>query len=434
MKKEFKVAKGVVDWSGKNALLRNQVRTTLQSIFERYGYTPLETPIIERIETLGFKGGGEIQKEVFQLSDQGNRDLALRFDHTVPLGRYMATESQMRLPFKRYAIGPVFRDGPTQPEQGRYRIFNQCDVDIIGVGEMSAEAEILALSRDVFRELQLGDVEIKINNRKLLDGVLDYASIPDKQKTPAIIALDKIDKVGYDGVEKELVSLDIPVRSVQKVMDAVKMRNTNTETLGYLNDLIDSDTGQEGIKEIQSLLEYSSAMNIPSVQFDPCLARGLDYYTGTTFEVYLNDRDIMKSAITAGGRFDNMVGDFCQDGKSYPAVGISFGLERLCVVLENYYQNLDITKTDIYLIPIDSMGKTMGFAQNLREQGLNVDLDLQGKKVGQGIRYADGLGIPYVGVIGQNEVESGTIQVKRLSDGKQDQMRLEDIYANIKRY
>jgi histidyl-tRNA synthetase len=432
MKKIFQVAKGVVDWSGKEALLRNKVRSSLQLIFERYGYNPLETPIIERIDTLGFKGGGEIQKEVFQLSDQGKRDLALRFDHTVPLGRYMTTSFNNKLPYKRYAIGPVFRDGPTQPEQGRYRIFTQCDVDIIGVNEMSAEAEILSLARDVFQELKLGDVEIKVNNRKLLEGILDYALISDEYKTPAIIILDKVDKIGYSGVEKELNTLISSKDSVKKVMDAVRIRETNSNTLEYINNIVSSKKGKEGISEIGSLLNYLSKMDISSVHFDPCLARGLDYYTGTTFEVYLRNRDIMKSAITAGGRYDNMVGDFCQDNKSYPAVGISFGLERICVILENYYQNLDKSKTDIYLIPIGTLDDSLKIANELRRKGLNVDIDHQNKKISNCIQYADSLGIPYVGFIGTDEINTNTIQVKRLKDGKQDKMTIDNIYANIK--
>ena len=193
MPKEFKIAKGVKDWYGKDAILRNEIKDTLRRVFEKYGYNPLETPMIERAETMKFKGGQEIQKEIFTLKDQGRRELALRFDQTLPLARFVASNKDIKFPFKRYVIGEVFRDGPAQPEQGRYRVFTQCDVDILGVKNMIAESELLALAQDCFKELGLGNIIIKINNRKLLDGILDYADIPEKKKFEAIIILDKID-------------------------------------------------------------------------------------------------------------------------------------------------------------------------------------------------------------------------------------------------
>lgn len=304
----FEIAKGVRDSYGEEAILRNFIRDTLRDVFERYGYAPIETPMIEREETLGYKGGGEIQKEVFKFTDQGKRKLALRFDQTVPLARFVASRKDIKFPFKRYVIGEVFRDGPTQPEQGRYRIFTQCDVDVLGVKEMTAEAELFALAQDALKALGLGNVEIKINNRKLLDGILDYAGVPEKDKTSVIIDLDKMDKIGLEGVKKEILTLIKP-KVVSVLIDTIRIKGTNKETYNQLTKKISSKKGKQGLGEIKQLLDYADVMSL-KIQFDPSLARGLDYYTGTTIEVYLKNKNIVKSAILAGGRFDSLVGEF----------------------------------------------------------------------------------------------------------------------------
>ncbi|MBD3248669.1 hypothetical protein GF336_01350 [Candidatus Woesearchaeota archaeon] len=509
-KQKFDVAKGVKDWYKEDAILRNQVRSTLRNIFEKYGFVPIETPIIERRDSLGFKGGGEIQKEVFRLEDQGGRKLALRFDQTVPLARFVASHKDLKFPFKRYAIGEVFRDGPTQPEQGRYRSFTQCDADILGVKEMAAEAELFALAQDAFKELGLGNVEVKINNRKLLEGLLDYAGVPDHAKLRTITTLDKLDKIGLDGIKEELSDLTIfdqemalsndtlqelfekykkqgisgveyPMKSkiiseldkngyeeilsffqdiedesklftkvaeyktkgpkllasenVGKIMDSISTKGTNDEIYNRLTSTISSPKGKEGLEEVKELLDYSSKMGLDFIQLDPCLARGLDYYTGTTIEVYLKDKRIVKSAILAGGRFDDMVGDFRGENEDIPAVGFSFGLERLVMVLKDYNKdNIKPTNTELYLIPI---GKTtdecLGIAHTLRNQGLNIDMELQkNKKIGNSIGYADTLGIPYVGLIGEDEIKEECITVKNLKSGIQEKVKIENISDYLK--
>lgn len=436
---ELKITKGVKDWYGEDAILRNEIRDKLRKIFEKYGYNPLETPELEDVKVLGFKGGGEIQKEVFRLYDQGGRNLGLRFDQTVPLARFVGMHKEMKLPFKRYVIGPVFRDGPTQPEQGRYRIFTQCDVDIIGVKEMTAEAELFALAQDAFKELGLGDVEVKINSRKLLDGILDYAGVKDFAKLQAITALDKQDKIGLEGVEEELRSLEMDDQklleegSIKKLLSVIGRKSTNDETYTALAKIINSHLGKEGLAEIKQLLDYSKSMGLENIVFDPSLARGLNYYTGTTIEVYLKNKDVVKSAILAGGRFDDMVGDFRGSGEELPAVGFSFGLERLAMILKSYNEGLKGSVTDIYLIPLNTTMESLGIAHNLRDQGLNVDMDLQGKGVKANIRYADASKIPYVGFIGDEELKEGVISVKRLKDGYQEKVKLEEVGKYLKR-
>jgi histidyl-tRNA synthetase len=502
---EFEIAKGVRDWYGQDAIVRNYVRDTLRKVFEKYGYNPIETPIIERQETLGFKGGGEIQKEVFKLQDQGKRNLALRFDQTVPFARFVACHRDVKMPFKRYVIGEVFRDGPTQPDQGRYRIFTQCDVDVVGVKEMTAEAELLALAQDAFNELGLGNVEVRINNRKLLDGVLEYAGVPEAVRTKTIITLDKADKIGIDGVEKELLEMRdaddgkmlnedtmqkvissyrqdpsslsgmrdrivadvgnsgydeilamskdlagerfveavvnytrkggqvLGLDEVKKLLGVVQQTGSNDATYKLLSELVSSERGKEGLAEVGTLLAYSAKMGLDFVKLDPCLARGLDYYTGTTIEVYLKDREKFKSAILAGGRYDNMVGDFCGD-QQIPAVGFSFGLERVVMVMKDLVKGLPSTNTGLYIVPLgNTTDECLRICRELRAKGLNVDMELQGKrKLGASISYAEQAGIPFVGIVGSNEVAENKISLKNLAARTQESLGLDQVVERLK--
>ncbi len=431
MPKEFKIAKGVKDWYGRDAILRNDIKDALKRVFERYGYNPIETPMIERAETVKFKGGEEIQKEIFTLKDQGKRELALRFDQTLPLARFVASNKDVKFPFKRYVIGEVFRDGPTQPDQGRYRVFTQCDVDILGVKDMIAEAELLALAQDCFKELGLGNIIIKINNRKLLDGILEYAGIPDKDKFNTIIILDKMDKIGIEGVKKE-IKLLLPKEKIDKLISAITKAKNNNETYKKLTEIISSKNGIEGLNEIKQLLDYSKSMGLDFIEFDPSLARGLDYYTGTTIEVYLKDKSVVKSAVLAGGRYDNMIGAFSGSNQEIPAVGFSFGLERIAMILSDIKKNLKLSNTKLYLIPINTIKECLNIAHSLRNQGLNVDMDLKGKKMGQAITYADSLGIPYAGIIGEDELKEDSITIKNLKTREQKKIKINEAYKYLK--
>ena len=429
-KQEILLAKGVRDWYGKQAILRNRVKDTLRSLFERYGFNPLETPVIERQEMLAIKGGGEIQKEVFRLSDQGKRNLALRFDHTVPLARFYANNSELKIPYKRYVIGEVFRDGPTQPDQGRYRIFTQCDVDVIGVGTMAAEAELLTLASDAFEALGLGSVVVKFNNRKVLDGIMDYAKVPANVKGQTILILDKLEKFGEDQVKKELREMEgssLSNSSIELLLTTISTQGSNAQRIDFLDQIISTSVGKEGFVEICQVLDYCDNMGLKAVEFDPSLARGLDYYTGTTFEVFLQNKDIVNSAIVAGGRFDNMIGDFKGSRDPIPAIGISFGLERICMTLESTLTQLDDTTTELFIIPLGTMGESLRIAHILRKNGVCVDIDLTGRSLKAALRYANALSIPYVGIIGDDELAKGVITVKRFSDSFQNQVSVQDV-------
>jgi len=431
MPKEFKIAKGVKDWYGENAILRNEIKDTLRRVFERYGYNPLETPMVERAETMKFKGGQEIKKEIFTLKDQGRRELALRFDQTLPLARFVASNKDIKFPFKRYVIGEVFRDGPTQPEQGRYRVFTQCDVDILGVKDMIAEAELLALAQDCFKELGLGSIIIKINNRKLLDGILDYAAVPNSKKIETIIILDKMDKIGIEGVKKE-IKLLFPKETVDKLISAITKENNNNKTYKKLTGIISSKNGKQGLNEIKQLLDYSKSLGLNFVEFDPSLARGLDYYTGTTIEVFLKDKSVVKSAVLAGGRYDNMIGAFMGSKQEIPAVGFSFGLERIMMIIKSIRKNLKKSNTELFIIPINTTEQCLKIAEKIRKQKVNIDIDLKSRKMGSSINYADSLGVPYVGIIGEDELKENSITIKNLKTRVQKKIKIDEVYKYLK--
>ncbi|KJR43848.1 histidyl-tRNA synthetase 1 [Candidatus Magnetoovum chiemensis] len=435
-------AKGVKDWHGKHAILRNHVRTALGKIFELYGYDPLETPLIERQEVLSFKGGGEIQKEIFRLQDQGKRELALRFDQTVPLARFYANNQELKTPFKRYTIGEVFRDGPTQPEQGRYRIFTQCDADIIGVSNTAAETELLSLCRDVFHQLGLGNITVKINNRKVLNGILDTIGIPKDNATEAILIIDKLEKIGEDNVKKELLQIknaNMSEEAVNALLNMISVKGANIEKTAYFSKMLNTESAKEGINEINQILESftansefttNSASNC--IQFDPSLARGLDYYTGTTIEVFLNNKDTVNSAIAAGGRYDNMIGDFKGSDTPIPAAGVSFGLERICMSLEPLLGEQKETVADIFIIPMNTLKACFDIARTLRQENIKVNLELTGRSLKSAMRYADALKIPLIGLVGDSELAAKTITIKNLLKGQQKQLPISEAAAFIK--
>jgi histidyl-tRNA synthetase len=412
---ELQTAKGVRDFAPEEKIIRNRVVDTLKKNFENYGFSPLETPILERFETLSAKyaGGSEILKETFKLKDQGNRTLGLRFDLTVPLARFVGMNPTMKLPFKRYEIGRVFRDGPIK--LGRMRQFWQCDVDVIGTKSMIADAEILALTSDIFKELKL-NVVIKVNNRKLLNGILTEAGV-DRYKEDIILIIDKLAKIGEKGVKKELENLDLTNGQIKDLLKLLKQKD-----LKKLK--VTNDEGREGLKELQELFGY-----VKKIEFDPSLARGLAYYTGTVFEVFTKKGKIT-SSLAGGGRWDNMIGSYLGSGKEYPAVGIAFGLEP---IFETLKQKEKIqTPVKVYLIPIQTQKETMKMAQEFRKAGVNTDLDIIGRGISKNLNYANALNIPFVVFIGPDELKKKKLKLKDMKSGKEEFLTKEQIIKRLK--
>ncbi len=427
----IEMAKGVRDFPPEDKIIREELLTELKVVFESYGYSPLETPSIERLDTLTakFAAGSESDaaKEIFKLSDQGNRELGLRFDLTVPFSRFVALNPNLKMPFKRYEIGRVFRDGPIK--LGRYREFWQCDVDITGVNNVKAEAELLLLGLDVFKKLKL-NAYLEVNNRKLLFGLMDYCDIASEKRESVIISIDKIAKYGRDVVAKELTDKSIDKHAIEKLLEVFTIKGTNLEILETLTPMITTEIGMEGLKELKELFEYLKFIEHGKIILNISLARGLSYYTGTVFEGFLKNSKIT-SSICGGGRYDNMIGMYASNNRQYPAVGISFGLEPITDALKLDNPNLKKSVTELYIIPIKTFKESLVIATTLREAGLNVDIDLMEKGISKNLDYANTLKIPFVAFIGESELAEQKIKLKNMIDGSEKLMSLDDVYDLI---
>ncbi|MBS3103033.1 histidine--tRNA ligase, partial [Candidatus Woesearchaeota archaeon] len=406
----LQLPKGTRDLKPEEMIARNKVIGTLREIFEVYGFSPLETPVLEKYDILAAKyaGGSEILKETFKLKDQGKRDLGLRYDLTVPLSRFIGMNPNTKMPFKRYQIGEVFRDGPV--ESARYRQFTQCDVDIVGCREMTADAEIIALISRAFEKLGL-DCVIKINSRKLLNDLLKYCKVPNNKIEDVIIIIDKLDKIGIEEVKKELSKI-INKKIIQKIEEIISIEGLNESKISKLKEIIKKS---DGMDEIESLLNYLNIINV-GVDFDISLARGLAYYTGTVIEVFLRDSGV-KSAVCAGGRYDKMIGSFLGRG-NFPAVGVAFGLDRIYDAYIEKNKEEKKTVTQIYIIPIKTLNESLTIAEELRKSGIKADIDLMGKGISKNLEFANSLGIPYVLFIGPDELKQNKVKLRDMKTGE----------------
>jgi histidyl-tRNA synthetase len=416
------IAKGVRDIPPEKKIIKNQVVDTITKVFQLYGFSPLETPLIERLENLTAKGGVGVEcdaiKEIFQLTDQGKRKLGLRFDLTVPLARYVAMNPNLKLPFKRYELGRVFRDGPIK--LGRYREFWQCDADIIGSNSMLADAECITAMETVFKELKL-PVVIKINNRKLMNGILEQAKIESKDKV--ICTIDKLAKIGKDGVSKELKERGLSKKQIDTIFSVIK---TNV-TLSELKKKVKSDEGKEGIKELEELFTNLKKMGVKSVEFDASLARGLGYYNGTVYEAFLKKGEI-KSSVASGGRYDNLVG-ILGGNKNMPAVGLSIGIEPIMDSLKK--QDIK-TPTKLFVLPINTTEKCLPILQKFRTAGISTSFSFGKKGVSKNLQYASSFGIPFVAIIGEDELKKKKILLRNMENGYEQLLSLEDVVKKLK--
>ncbi len=409
-------AKGTRDFMPEDQILIEEILDKIKESFKIYGYQPLQTPALERFDVLAAKyaGGSELLKETFTLEDQGKRKLALRNEFTVPLARIIATKRDIKFPFKRYQIGPIWRDGPV--EKNRYREFLQCDVDIIGCKEMKAEAELMLMINDIFNKLGL-KYEILLNNRKILNDIMSYFKI--KNSNQAIISLDKLDKIGKKGVEEELK--DIP--NSKKMLEFIKKINNKTN-IQILNEL--EQISPTGVEELKEILKYSKNANI---KISPNLARGLGYYTGPIFEVILIKSDV-KVSVAGGGRWDKMIQEYTNGNREYPAVGLSFGVSRIFDELKK--KQKEKTKTQIFIIPINTFEKSLEITQELRKNNINTDIDLTNKGISKNLNYANYLEIPYVLFIGEEEIKNNELKLKNMKTGKEEEISLDKIIEKFK--
>lgn len=424
---ELRNVKGTTDYSPKEQYIRNYISDTLKKVFEKYGFKPLQTPLLCYYDLLALKYDEEndILKEVYKVSDQGNRNLALRYDLTVPFAKYIAINQNTKLPFKRYEIGEVFRNGPVK--LGRDREFIQCDVDTVGIEGQLVEAEFVALYVEAYKELGI-DVIIKYNNRKFLSGIIIEAGIPDELVTDTITVIDKFEKLTKEELEKEFLKIGVNKDQIEKLyqflqMDAEELVNIKSE-----NEILN-----EGIKELETLKKYVEELNLAEyVQFLPSLARGQEYYTGTVFEVYDAKGDI-KSSIGGGGRYDKMITDFINDGKQYPAVGISFGLNVIYEILKEREEFIQKALTDIFIIPMGTEIECLKIAEILRKADFKVEVEMKTRKMKKSLEYANEENIPYVFILGEDELKQNQVSVKDMKNKTQTTISLENLVENFKK-
>ncbi len=424
---ELMNARGVRDFLPEESIARQKVIETLRNTFEKYGYSPLETPAIERFDLLSakFAGGAEITKEIFKMKDQGGRELALKYDLTVPMCKVVGMNPNIPKPFKRYQIQPVWRDGPVK--LGRYREFWQCDVDIVGTKSMLADAEVLAIANEVFSTFGFNFV-IKVNNRKLLNGILDYAGIKEN-KMDAILSIDKLEKFGIKTVRDELETKGFEKKQIENVLKILKIKGENKKVLGKVEKLMKSGEGKEGAKELKELFEYCKLMGV-DIQIDVSLARGLEYYTGPVYEIYLKNSKV-KSAVLGGGRYDKIIGMYIGRGE-YPATGLSFGFEPILEALKERKKKEKVkTVTQVLVIPIQTLKESIKIAKTLRKLGVKTEIDLLGRGISNNLSYANSLGIPYVVFVGKKELSKKKVKLRDMKSGKEILLKIEEITKKI---
>lgn len=411
--------KGTTDNLPNKEIIRRKVVNILTNTFENYGYLPLDTSILCYYDLLASKysGGSEILKEVYKLNDQGDRTLGLRYDLTVPFSKVisMNANKNITLPFKRYEVGKVFRDGPVKT--GRAREFYQCDVDVCGIEGQFIEAEMLMMTIECYKKLGI-DVYVEINNRKLLEGLIISVGIDRDITSNVILSVDKLAKIGVDGVKEELKELNIEEEKLDKLFELFKC---NIEELDETN--INNESFIEGMSEIKELFTYIKELHLEdNAIFTPYLARGLEIYTGTVWEVF-DKQKRLTCAIGGGGRYDKIITNFIDDGNSYPAVGISFGLVPICELLEDYM----VSSYDLLIIPLDTNVESLQLAGKLRSNDIKVIIEMNKRKVKKALESADKNKIPYVIVLGENEVKTREIEIKDMNNSTNIKVNIDDI-------
>ena len=447
-------ARGMRDFLPADVRRREYVIGVIKEVYERYGFEPLETPAAENIETLMGKYGEEGNQLIFKIlkrgihQGSGEADLALRYDLTVPMARVVA-EYRDKLPkfFKRYQIQPVWR--ADRPARGRFREFYQCDVDAIGSRSMVVETELISAASEALEKLGFKDFVVRLNHREALTGLLACAGVPLEHHEVSLVALDKLDKVGREGVAKELADRGIKEVAGKLLLDffselsslehaadiaagedlAAKQRGLNSAILGRLVEFVGTnEKGSKGVDELRSIVEYSGASGAAQrIKIDPSLARGLSYYTGAIIEINVKD---LSGSLGGGGRYDNLIGIF--SGHDVPACGFSLGVERIIVVMmerEMFPPQLLSLPADV-MVTIwreDSIGDSVALATELRASGLRVDLYPEADKLGKQFKYASEREIPLVVLLGDDERSRGEVAIKDMRTGEQRSVRRGEI-------
>lgn len=411
---------GFMELAPKDQVLFERIKRKLEETYQMYGFYPIDTPVLERSEILLAKTGGDTEKQIYRFS-KGDTDMAMRFDLTVPLAKYVAKNySELTFPFKRYQIGKVYRGERAQ--QGRFREFYQADIDIVGDGELSVvnDAEVPAIMYQVFTGLGLSEFVIRLNNRKILNGLFELYGLGERT-TEVMRIIDKLEKIGADNVKAELGELGVAAEAADALLDLLAFRGTNAQILEKLGALTGRNERFDlGVQELSEVLYYLERFGVPQEYFraDLTIARGLDYYTGTVYETtFLRHPEI--GSICSGGRYDNLAGFYTK--KKLPGVGMSIGLTRLFYILNEFeYLNRGLSApADVLVIPMtDDMTSAVEISSQLRFGGIRAQIYFEKKKFKHKIGYADKLGIPYAIFLGEDELREHKVTLKKLFAGE----------------
>lgn len=447
------IPKGTRDYSPEIMVKRNYIFDTIKSVFKLYGYMPLETPAMENLSTLMGKYGEEGDKLLFKILNSGDflagvpenelqeknslkltnkiSEKGLRYDLTVPFARFVVQhQNELSFPFKRYQIQPVWR--ADRPQKGRYREFYQCDVDVVGSDSLLNEVELIQIVDEVYHRLKI-NVRLLINNRKVLAGIAETIGYPDKL-TDITVAIDKMDKIGLENVNAELREKGITEEAIQKLQPILNLSGNNQEKLAELRIVLkDSATGLKGVEELATVFNYIQTLDIHTeIKLDLTLARGLSYYTGAIFEVKALDVEI--GSITGGGRYDDLTGIFGL--KNMSGVGISFGADRIFDVMNqlNLFPQDANTTTQILFVNFGSQEELycLPILKTLRANGINAEIYPDASKMKKQMTYADKKGIPYVALVGENEMKTGIISLKNMASGEQENLSTDELIQKLK--
>ena len=431
--------KGTRDFLPEQVARRNYIFQTVKYVFDTFGFSPIETPAMELKETLMGKYGEEGDRLIFKILARGDKlkkalsndseaqlsEEALRYDLTVPFARFVVQhQNDLSFPFKRYQIQPVWR--ADRPQKGRYREFYQCDVDMIGSDSLLNEVELIQVVSEVFTKLKLPEATIKLNNRKILEGIAQVIGEPEKL-IDITVALDKLDKIGREKVEAELREKGLLENAVNQL--GVLFENSSLESVsGFLSD---SEVGQKGVEELNFLFDYAKELGLKNCEFDPTLARGLNYYTGAIFEVVHPD---FPSSICGGGRYDDLTGIFGL--KNVSGVGVSFGADRIYdLMLDKELFPVQVSETTKLMFVNFGEAEAkqcVKWASALRLEGINTEVYPDSAKMKKQMKYANDKNIPFVALVGDREIESGLLTVKDMNKGDQWEISISDLIKKLK--
>ena len=414
-------------------ILFNEMKEKIQKTYEKFGFLPLDTPVIESSDVLLAKAGGETEKQIYRFN-KGDSDLSLRFDLTVPLAKYVTENyANLNFPFRRYQIGKVYRGERAQ--RGRFREFYQCDIDIIGENELSLlnDAELPSVIYTTFKELGFNDFTISINNRKILNGL--FESLELKEKSVEILRIiDKIDKIGKENVIKEIAEIGVDNSKIDTIMKFISITGDIESTINQVRELnIDNELFNTGVNELEEVAKNINLFGVPKENYkiDLTIARGLDYYTGTVYETFINQYRELGS-VCSGGRYDNLAEYYTE--KKLPGVGISIGLTRLFFQLTDKKiieaENKSISEVMIISM-MDDFTKSIEVSTTLRNAGINTQIYTNNAKIKNQFKYASRLNIPYVIVIGEDEVRENKVTIKDMTSGEQTTETIEDVIEKL---